>query len=75
MIACYDEWDIQVNRSYMERYYSMLLNCLPWINGKALDQYEAVKPVVKFSLLGPAATDYPGPIRCKIESIRSSSVE
>ena len=74
MRACYDEWDIQVNRRHMERYYSMLLKCLAWINGKALEQYEAVKPVVKFSLLGPAATNYPGPIRCKIESIRSSSV-
>ena len=49
----------------MERYYGMLLKCLAWINGKALEQYEGVKPVVKFSLLGPAATDYPGPIRCK----------
>jgi len=74
MIACYDEWDIQVNRRHMKRYYSMLLKCLAWINGKALEHYEAVKPVVKFSLLGPAATDYPGPIWCKIESIRCSSV-
>jgi hypothetical protein len=57
MRACYDEWDIQVNRRHMERYYSMLLKCLAWINGKALEQYEAVKPVVKFSLLGPTATD------------------
>ena len=58
----------------MERYYGMLLKCLAWINGKALEQYEAVKPVVKLTLLGPAATDYPGPISCEIEYIRSSSV-
>jgi hypothetical protein len=71
MRACYDNWDIQVNRRHIER-YSMLLKCLAWMNGKALEQYEAVKPVV--SLLGTAATDYPGLIRCKIESIHSSSV-
>ena len=35
MRACYDEWDIQMNRRHMERYHSMLLKCLAWINGKA----------------------------------------
>ena len=57
----------------MEQYYSMLLKCFAWINGKALEQYEAVKPVITFSEYGPAATEYEGLIRGKIESIRSSS--
>ena len=28
--ARYDEWDREVNRRYMEQYYSMLLKCLVW---------------------------------------------
>ena len=75
MRAWYDTWDIQVNRRHMEQYHSMLLKCRAWINGKALEQYEVVKPVITFSEYGPAATDYQGLIRAKIESIRSSSVE
>ena len=73
--AWYHVWNMEVNRRHMEQYYSMLLKCLARINGKALEQYEVVEPVVKFSRLGPAASDYPGLIRCKIESIRRSSVE
>ena len=57
----------------MGQYYSVLLKRLAWINGKALEQYEVVKPVITISEYGPAASDYPGLIRCKIESIRSSS--
>ena len=49
----------------MEQYYNMLLKCLACINGKALEQYEVVKPVVKFSRFGPAGSGYPGQIRCK----------
>ena len=73
MRAWYDTWDIQVNRRRMEQYYSMLLKSFAWINGKALEQYEAVKPVITLSKYGPAATYYQGLIRGKIESIRSSS--
>jgi hypothetical protein len=51
----------------------MLLKCFAWINGKALEQYEALKPVITFSKYGPAATYYQGLIRGKKESIRSSS--
>ena len=70
--AWYDEWDRDVNQRHMEQYYSMLSKCHAWINGKALEQYEVVKPVVVLSKYGPAATRYPGRIRRKIESIRCS---
>jgi len=73
--AWYDVWDRDENQSHKEQYYSMLLKCLAWINGKARDQYEVVKPVIILSKYGPAATRYPGRIRHMIESIRSSSVE
>jgi len=73
MRAWYDTWDIHVNRRHMEQYYSMILKCFAWINGKAVEPYEVVKPVITFSEYGPAASDYPGQIRCKLESIRSSS--
>ena len=74
--AWYHVWHMEVNRRHMEQYYSMLLKCFAWINGKAVEQYEVVKPVVKFSRFGPAASGYPGLIRCKIVSIRrSSSIE
>ena len=67
----YAVWDRDVNQRHMEQYYSRLLKCLAWINGKALEQYEVVKPVI-LSKYGPAATRYPGRIRRMIESIRSS---
>ena len=73
MRAWYDTWDIQVNRRHMEQYYSMLLKYFSWINGKVIEQYEAVKPFITFSKYGPAATGYQGLIRGKIESINSSS--
>ena len=43
--ACYDAWDRDENRNDMEQYYSMSMKCQAWINGKAREQYEAVKPV------------------------------
>jgi len=36
--AWYDVWDRDVNQRHKEQYYSMLLKCLAWINGKALKQ-------------------------------------
>ena len=70
--AWYDVWDRNVNQRQVEQNYSMLFECLAWINGKALEQYEVVKPIVILSIYGPAATRYPGRIRCMIESIRRS---
>ena len=70
--AWYDVWDRDENQSREEEYYSMLLKCLAWINGKTPDQYEVVKPVI-LSKYGQAATRYPERIRHMIESIRSSS--
>ena len=58
--AWYGVWDRDVNQRHMEQYYRMLLKCLAWINGKALEQYEVVKPVVILSKYGPVATRYPG---------------
>ena len=66
-------WDRDVNQSHKEQYNSMSLKCQAWINGKARDQYEAVKPVVTVSKFGTAGTRYPGRIGLMIESIRSSS--
>ena len=43
--AWYDVWDRAVNQRHKEQYYSMRLKCLARINGKALEQYEVVKPV------------------------------
>ena len=45
-----------MNQRHKKQYYGMLLKCLAWINGKALEQYEVVKPVVILSKYGPAAT-------------------
>ena len=44
--AWYDVWDMGVNQRHKEHNYSMLLKCLAWINGKALEQIEVVKPVI-----------------------------
>ena len=44
--AWYDVWYRDVNQTHKEQYYSMLLKCLAWINGEALEQYEVVKPVI-----------------------------
>ena len=70
--AWYDVWNRDVNQSHKEQYYSTLLKCLAWINGKAFEQYQVVKPFVILSKYGPAATRYPGRIRRIIESMRSS---
>jgi len=69
--AWYNVWDRDVNQRHKEQYYSMLFKCLAWINGKALEQYEVMKPVI-LSKYGPTATRYPGRIQRMIESIRSS---
>ena len=69
-----DVWDRDVNQRHKEQYYSMLLKCFAWINGKALGQYAVVKPVVLLSKYGLDATRYPVRIRRMIESIRSSVV-
>jgi len=55
----------------MEQYYSMSMKYQAWINGKAREQYEAVKPVVSVNEFGPSRTRYPGQIAYMIESIRS----
>jgi hypothetical protein len=67
----YDVWDRDVNHRHKEQYYNILFKCLAWINGKALEEYEVVKPVVILSKYGPEATRYPGRIRRMMESIRS----
>ena len=71
--ARYFVWDRKENQSHKEQYYSMILKCQAWINGKTRDQYEVVKPVVTVCKFRPAGTRYPGPIGLTIESIRSSS--
>ena len=71
--AWYFVRDRGVNPRHKEQYYSMLLKCLAWINGKALEQYELVKPVVTVSEFGPSGTRYPGRIGLMIYSIHSSS--
>ena len=43
--AWYDVWDMGVNQRRKEQYYSMLLKCLAWINGKALE-YKSLKYVI-----------------------------
>ena len=60
-------------RGRKEQYDSMLLKCLALINGKALEQYEVVKPVVILTKYGPAATRYPGRIRRKINPFAAAS--
>ena len=55
----------------MEQYYSISMKYQAWINGKAHEQYEAVKSVVSESEFGPPRTRYPGQIARTIESIRS----
>ena len=60
-----------MNQKNKEQYYSLLMKCLVWVNGKALQQYEVVKPVVILRKYGPDATRYAGRKRI-IESIRSS---
>jgi len=55
----------------MEQYYSMSMKCQAWINGKAREQYEALKPVVSVNEFGPSMTRYTGQIAYMTESIRS----
>jgi hypothetical protein len=69
--AWYFVWDRDENRSHMEQYYSMSMKCQALINGKACEQYEAVKPVVSVSEFGPSRTRYPGQVAYMIESILS----
>ena len=52
----------------MEQYNSMSMKCQAWINGKAHEQYEVVKPVVSISEYGPPRT---GHLARMIESIHS----
>jgi hypothetical protein len=73
VVKAYFVWDRNVNQRHKEQYYSIILKCQAWINGKARDQYELVKPVGTVSKFGPAGTRYPGRIGLTIESIRSSS--
>ena len=49
-------WDRDVNQSHKEQYYRMSLKCQAWINGKAREQYEAVKPVVTVRNIRPLET-------------------
>ena len=58
--AWYLVWDRDVNQGHREQYYSIILKCQTWINGRARDQYEVVKHVVTVSKFGPAGTRYPG---------------
>ena len=44
-----------MDQRHMIQYYSILLKCLACTNGKALEQYEAVKPGVILIKYGPAA--------------------
>jgi len=67
----YDVWNRNENSRHMEQYYSMSMKCQAWINGKAHEQYEAVKPVVSVSEFGPPKTRYQGQIARMIESIRN----
>ena len=53
------------------RYYSMVMKCELWINGKALDQCEVVKPVVAVSKFGPSGTHCPLLIGSKIDFVHS----
>jgi hypothetical protein len=67
----YNAWDSDENGRQMEQYYSMSMKCQALINGKACEQYEAVKPVVSVSEFGPPRTRHPGQIASMTESIRS----
>ena len=49
----YDVWVRDENGRHMEQFYSMSMKCQAWINGKAREQYEAVKPIVTVSKFGP----------------------
>ena len=42
-----------------------------WLNGKARDQYEVVKPVVTVGKFGPAGTRCTLPIGSRIDCVRS----
>jgi hypothetical protein len=55
----YHLWDRDKNKIQKERYYSMLLKSLLWINGKALDQCEVKKPALAMSSFGPKGTPRP----------------
>ena len=67
----YDVSNRDEDSKHMEEYYSMSVKCQEWINGKAHEQYEAVKTVVSVSEFGPPRTRYPGQIARMTESIRS----
>jgi len=64
----YDVWDRDKNGRYFEQFYRMRMKCQAWINRKAHELYEAVKPVVSVSEYGPSRI---GHLARMIESIRS----
>ena len=68
--AWYQGWDRDENEGHEERYYSMVLKCLVWINRKALDQCEVVKPAVAVSEFGLKGTPCPLLIGAMIAYIR-----
>ena len=68
--AWYHVWDRDENEGQKERYYSMVLKCLVWINGKPMNQCEVVKPAFAVSEFGPKGTTCPLLIDAKIDYIR-----
>ena len=58
-----------------ELYYSMVMKCLVWLNGKALDLREVVKPVVAVIRFGTKGTPCSLLIGAKIDYIRRGGDE
>jgi len=69
--AWYHVRDRDKYQRHKVRYYSMVMKCEAWINGKALDQCEVVKPVVAVREFGPAGMHCPLLIGSKIDFVRS----
>ena len=71
----YHVWNRNEYLIHKERYYSLLMKCYAWINGKGLDQGEVFKPVVAVCKFGPAGTHCPLLIGSKINFVRSGGEE
>jgi hypothetical protein len=57
--AWYFAWYRDEYQRHKERYYSLSMKCKAWINSKALDQCEVVKPVIPVIKFGPVGTYCP----------------
>jgi len=71
MVDWYCTWDKNLHRAHKAEYYSMSLKRWIWINGKALNQHEAMWPEITVLQFGIESTGYEQSIKTSIKHVRS----